>query len=85
MRGPLFRPNTFFVTRGGAEAVRITKRWSGVLREAFSRADTFHVESAPTGREPAFATLALATALALDLGFFEDRGRGSASSMTVGR
>lgn len=77
VRGSLLHPNTFTIHRQGSEVARITKRWSGALREAFSRADTFQIQFA--GREGGqdFSLLVLATAFAIDLDFFET-GRGRA-------
>ena len=75
VRGSLFRPNTFFIERDGVEAARVTKRWSGVLKEAFSRADTFRVEFGGPVGDQRFALLVLAVAFAIDLDFFESGGR----------
>ena len=74
VEGPLFKPNTFMITRDGGEVARITKQWGGVLREGFSKADTFNVEfSMPHDQD--FSLLVLATALVIDLEFFENKGR----------
>jgi uncharacterized protein YxjI len=74
VEGPLFKPNTFMITRDGGEVARITKQWGGVLREAFSKADTFNVEFS-TPHDQDFSLLVLATALVIDLEFFEKKGR----------
>ena len=71
VRGPQLRPNTFFVYRQGSEIARITKQWSGILKEAFTDADTFRLEFNDREMEPDFAILVLATAFAIDLDFFE--------------
>ncbi|MAG55718.1 MAG: scramblase [Planctomycetes bacterium] len=41
---PLFRIWTFKVLRDGAEVARISKKWSGMLKEAFTDADNFGIE-----------------------------------------
>ena len=71
VRGPLFRPNTFMIYKNGEEVARITKQWSGIMKEAFTDADTFRLQQNTEGLEQEFALLTLATALAIDLDFFE--------------
>lgn len=71
MRGPLLRPNTFMVYKHGAEIGRVTKQWSGIGREAFTDADTFLVQMDTSSADRDFALLMLASALAIDLDFFE--------------
>ena len=71
IRGPLLRPNTFMVNRQGSEIGRVTKQWSGIGKEMFTDADTFKVQM-DTGRtDRDFSLLMLASALAIDLDFFE--------------
>jgi len=72
VKGPLFRPNTFMVYQQGTEVARVTKRWSGMLRESFSKADTFSLQFMGQGRDQDFSLLALA--FAIDLDFFEKGG-----------
>ena len=74
--GPLLRPNTFWCRQNGTEIARITKRWSGISREMFTAADTFHVEFTDTTLPEPMRWLTLGVALAIDLDFFEKRGRG---------
>lgn len=72
----MFRPNTFIVEdSGGAELGRITKEWGGIMREAFSDADTFRVSFSRRAPDNDFRLLVLASAFAIDLDFFEGRGR----------
>ena len=71
IRGPQLRPNTFMVYRQGSEIARITKQWSGILKEAFTDADTFRVELNDRQMEPDLALLILTAAFAIDLDFFE--------------
>ena len=71
MRGPIFRPYTFMVYQQGQEVGRVTKQWSGVGREMFTDADTFKVEVDTSQADQDFSLLMLASALAIDLDFFE--------------
>ena len=41
--GPLLRPWTFRILQHGVECGKITKKWSGLLKEGFSDADNFGV------------------------------------------
>ncbi len=74
VRGPLFRPNTFFIEDQGTEVARVTKQWSGLLKEAVTDADTFRVSFNTPTRDQDSTHLLLATAFAIDLGFFEGGG-----------
>ena len=71
MRGPLLRTNTFMLYKRGEEIGRVTKQWSGIGKEAFTDADTFRVQMDTTGVDRDLALLILASALAIDLDFFE--------------
>ena len=71
MRGPIFRPFTFMVYQQGQEIGRVTKQWSGIGREAFTDADTFKVEVDTSRADQDFSLLMLASAISLDLDFFE--------------
>lgn len=53
------------------EIARVTKQWSGIGREAFTDADTFRIEMDIGKIDQDFALLMLASALAIDLDFFE--------------
>jgi uncharacterized protein YxjI len=77
IRGSLFRPNTFKIERKGDEIAKITKQWGGVLREAFTDADTFRVELHNGAVDSQSAMLVLAAAIAIDLDFFESGGGGT--------
>ena len=69
------KPNTFTIQRDGSEIARVTKRWSGVVREAFSDADTFQIQQDAPGITRDLSLLILATAFAIDFDFFESGGR----------
>ncbi|MBF0227547.1 MAG: scramblase [Desulfobacterales bacterium] len=42
--GPILHPWTFNIFQKGIENGKITKKWSGLFKEAFSKADNFGVE-----------------------------------------
>lgn len=71
LHGPFFRPWTFRVVQGDQEVGRITKQWSGLLREAFTDADTFGVEFGPH-MDPRLRMLALAATFLIDFLYFEN-------------
>ena len=73
--GPMLRPHTFWLRQDGAELGKITKRWSGLGREMFTAADTFHVEFTGPSLSESLRWLILGAAFAIDLDFFENRGR----------
>ena len=41
--GPLLHPWTFQIKKGGLELGKITKKWSGLLKETFTNADNFGI------------------------------------------
>ncbi len=73
IRGPLFKPKTFMIYRQEREIGRVTKQWSGLMKEAFTDADTFKLELNSPGLDRDLAPLMLAAAFAVDLDFFESR------------
>ena len=73
--GPLLRPHTFWIRRDGVDLAKITKRWSGISREMFTAADNFHVEFTDFSLSESLRWLTLGVAFAIDLDFFENRGR----------
>ena len=75
IEGPLFRPNTFWVRQGDVDLAKVTKRWSGISREVFTSADTFEVEYIVPTIPESMRWLILGSAFAIDLDFFERRGR----------
>ncbi len=72
LHGPLFRPWTFRVMKGEQELGRITKQWSGLLKEAFTDADTFGVEFG-LAMDQQLRSLVLAATFLIDFLYFEDR------------
>jgi uncharacterized protein YxjI len=73
VRSPLFRPWTFSLTRYDQEVARIEKKWSGVLREAFTDADRFRVLFLSPDLGLDERTLVLAGAVFVDLMYFEQK------------
>ncbi len=71
LKGPFFRPWTFRVLVQDNEVGKITKKWSGLLKEAFTDADNFGIEMGP-GMNPQLRTLALAATFLIDFLYFED-------------
>ncbi len=69
--GPLFKPWTFNVMSGSQQVGTIKKKWSGLLKEAFTRADTFTVSFEDPELTPTERKLILATAIAIDIDYFE--------------
>ncbi len=70
--GPFFKPWTFNITKGGQPVGKITKQWSGLLKETFSDADTFGVQF-EANMEATLRTMALAATFLIDFLYFEDR------------
>lgn len=73
--GPFFRPWTFKIQLPGneREVGLIQKKWSGLLKEAFSDADNFWVDFGAVNDERLRAVLFAATVL-IDIVHFENRG-----------
>jgi uncharacterized protein YxjI len=74
LHGPMLRPWTFRVLVGGQEVGQITKQWSGLLREAFTDADTFGVQYGPS-MNPQLRALALAATFLIDFLYFEHKSK----------
>ena len=60
--------------RDDQEVARVTKQWSGIMREALTDADTFLVQMDTRDLGQGFAMLVLASAFVIDLDFFENSG-----------
>ncbi len=71
--GPIFKPWTFNVFAGTQPVGSIKKRWSGLLKEAFTRADTFTVFFDDSGLTLTERKLVLAAAIAIDIDYFEQK------------
>lgn len=69
--GPLFKPWTFYIKNGNQQVGIITKKWSGFLKEAFTRADSFAVRFENPELTVAERKLILGAAIAIDIDYFE--------------
>lgn len=69
--GPLYKPWTFYVRTGDRQLGIIQKNWSGLLKEAFSRADTFTISYEQQDLTKIERTLIVAAAIAIDIDYFE--------------
>jgi uncharacterized protein YxjI len=72
IHGPLFHPWTFEVKLGEEVVGKITKQWSGFLKEAFTDADNFGIEMGPRMNAD-LRLLALGAIFLIDFLYFEDR------------
>ncbi|MCA9773364.1 MAG: hypothetical protein KC466_13200 [Myxococcales bacterium] len=73
LHGPLIRPWTFKLIVGDREVGAIRKRWSGILKEAFTDADNFGVEFADATLPVVLRRLVLAATFLIDFVHFEAR------------
>lgn len=73
--GPILRPWTFEVRVDGQTQALIRKRWSGLLKEAFTDADNFGVDVAALD-SPRMKALVFAATVLIDVVHFE-RSKGS--------
>ena len=73
--GTVFRGYTSTLNdhRGG-EIGRITKQWGGMAREAFTDADTFHIQFSEAESSQDVRLTLIASAFAIDMEFFEKKG-----------
>jgi len=79
IRGPMFRPWTFWVDEESKQVGKITKRFSGLGKEAFTDADKFDVEFlAPVAYQEQRLRM-LVMGLVIDLKFFENKGNRNAT------
>lgn len=73
--GPLLRPWTFNILAGGSRAGSIRKKWSGLLKEAFTKSDNFEISIEDPGLSAAERKLVFAAAIAIDIDHFEKKNR----------
>jgi len=69
--GPLLHPWTFQITKGGQELGKITKKWSGLLKESFTDADNFGI-SFPKGIDLSQKAVLLGAVFLIDFVHFEN-------------
>lgn len=77
LKSPLFHPWTFTLTFQGQEAGVIRKKWSGLLTEMFTDADTFGLEMQPHVPVEVRKLLLIATFLVDFTCFENNQGSGS--------
>jgi len=70
--GPMLKPWTFDVQKGDQTVGAIRKKWSGMLKEAFTDADNFGVELGPSLASNE-RTLLLGAVFLIDFVHFENR------------
>jgi uncharacterized protein YxjI len=71
--GPLFRPWTFNIMAGGRQVGSIKKKWSGIMKEAFTKSDNFEVSIDDPALGAAERKLIFAAAIAIDIDYFEKK------------
>lgn len=70
---PLWRVWTFPFRRGDSQVAVVQKRWSGLVREAFTDADDFRVEFSDSQLSSRERALVLTAAIFVDLVYFEHK------------
>lgn len=72
--GPILHPWTFRIMENGAEVGKITKKWSGMLKETFTDADNFGV-TFPADWDVRRKALFLGAVFLIDFAHFENKGK----------
>ncbi len=75
MRSGLFSFWTFPIKREGQMVARVSKRWSGILKEVFLDADNFRIEFRDSHLQSDERLLILAAGMFVDLQYFERKAR----------
>ena len=70
--GPIFKPWTFQIRKNDQEVGKITKKWSGMLKEAFTDADNFGVQF-PPGLDVQTKSILLGAVFLIDFVYFENK------------
>ncbi|MCB0359182.1 MAG: hypothetical protein KDD44_06090 [Bdellovibrionales bacterium] len=71
IQGPLFRPWTFYILRGEERVGKITKKWSGFVKEALTSADNFAIEF-PHDASPEDRAILFGAVFLIDFAYFEN-------------
>ena len=71
--GPLLHPWTFQIKKGGQELGKITKKWSGMVKESFTDADNFGIIF-PSGIDLSQKAVLLGAVFLIDFVHFENSG-----------
>jgi uncharacterized protein YxjI len=69
--GPLLHPWTFQIKKGGQELGKITKKWSGLVKESFTDADNFGI-TFPNGIDLSQKAVLLGAVFLIDFIHFEN-------------
>jgi uncharacterized protein YxjI len=72
--GPLLHPWTFQIKKGGQELGKITKKWSGLVKESFTDADNFGI-TFPNGIDLSQKAVLLGAVFLIDFIHFENSGK----------
>ena len=72
--GPLLHPWTFLIKKNALECGKITKKWSGLLKEGFTDADNFGV-TFPAQWDIKWKAISLGAVFLIDFVHFENRGK----------
>jgi len=72
--GPLLHPWTFKIKKGGRELGKITKKWSGLVKESFTDADNFGI-TFPKGIDLSQKAVLLGAVFLIDFIHFENSGK----------
>jgi uncharacterized protein YxjI len=72
LHGPLFHPWTFEIRQHDREVGKITKKWSGLLKEGFSDADNF-AAILPPQMTPEQKSVLLGAVFLIDFVYFENK------------
>lgn len=73
MKSPIWRIWTFPIKRNGLERGLISKKWGGLLSEAFTDKDKFRVSFTDSGLSIEERKLMLAASIFIDLQYFEKK------------
>lgn len=73
VRSPFWRPWTFEFKSAGKTVATVRKRWSGLLKEAFTDADNFQILFVDTTLSQELRALVITSALFIDLQYFEQK------------
>ncbi len=71
--GPLLHPWTFIIKKDDRELGKITKKWSGLLKEGFTDADSFGVMF-PASWDSQLKSIFLGAVFLIDFVHFENKG-----------
>ncbi len=84
VRGPMFRPWTFWVDEGSTQVGKISKKFSGIGTEMFTDADNFEIEfTAPIAHQEQRLRM-LVMGFVVDLKFFEKDTRNRNAAVGAG-